>query len=350
MNNGTSLHIPTPCNEDWNKMTPTAIGKFCDGCSKQVIDFSMMSDQQILNYISQQPGKLCGRFSPDQLARPLVETKMSRKRSWWLAMALPFTLLFQKSFGQTKSKHIKQQMQTFAKPSPLTGDVEVMGAPLMINNNKKPVQKIKINGTVRDEFGNAVAAASVMIKGTSQGVLTDSTGRFSLDIESPDSSVTIVAFYIGYEMVEKQIIASSSDSIINLTLTTAEATLGAVTVGYVTKKISGIAGGISICKKITTVEKVDSAFKKLTKTQLFTAYPNPAKKGSSVYIKIKEAGSYELQLLSNNSNLIKSTGINNAANAMQLFQLPSGITSGVYYFRLLNIKNKKSDLAKIVVD
>ena len=107
MNKGTSLHIPTPCSEDWNKMSPTAKGKFCDVCSKQVIDFLLMSDQQILNYLSQQTGRLCGRFSPDQLARPLVETKINKKRSWWLAMALPFTLLFQKSFGQTKKQTYK---------------------------------------------------------------------------------------------------------------------------------------------------------------------------------------------------------------------------------------------------
>ena len=45
MQKQTSLYIPKPCHEDWNKMTPTQQGKFCSSCSKQVIDFSLMSDQ-----------------------------------------------------------------------------------------------------------------------------------------------------------------------------------------------------------------------------------------------------------------------------------------------------------------
>lgn len=52
----TSLYIPKPCHEDWNKMTPTQQGKFCGSCNKQVIDFSLMNDVQILNFLSHQPG------------------------------------------------------------------------------------------------------------------------------------------------------------------------------------------------------------------------------------------------------------------------------------------------------
>ena len=81
MQKQTSIYIPTPCREDWDKMSPAQHGKFCAACNKQVIDFSLMSDNQILHFLSNQPGKLCGRFDADQLQRPLIETKIKKKRS-----------------------------------------------------------------------------------------------------------------------------------------------------------------------------------------------------------------------------------------------------------------------------
>src|SRR5205809_5357435 len=96
MRKQTSLYIPKPCHEDWNKMTPTEQGKFCGSCSKQVIDFTLMTDKQILNFLSNQPGKLCGRFDAEQLQRPLVETKIKKKKSWWMALAMPLLFLFER--------------------------------------------------------------------------------------------------------------------------------------------------------------------------------------------------------------------------------------------------------------
>ena len=56
MKQQTYLHIPTPCHEDWNKMTQSEKGKFCNACSKQVVDFTLMSDQEVLNYFSKTSG------------------------------------------------------------------------------------------------------------------------------------------------------------------------------------------------------------------------------------------------------------------------------------------------------
>jgi hypothetical protein len=60
------FHIPQPCHEDWdNKMTPAAKGRFCESCSKHVIDFSLMSDNEVLNYFKKNSGKVCGPFAND---------------------------------------------------------------------------------------------------------------------------------------------------------------------------------------------------------------------------------------------------------------------------------------------
>lgn len=36
------LTIPTPCAKNWDAMTPTACGRFCNVCQKEVIDVTQM--------------------------------------------------------------------------------------------------------------------------------------------------------------------------------------------------------------------------------------------------------------------------------------------------------------------
>lgn len=49
-------------------MTPNNKGRFCDNCSKTVIDFSAMSDTEIKNYLIAKKGEgVCGHFRTSQL-------------------------------------------------------------------------------------------------------------------------------------------------------------------------------------------------------------------------------------------------------------------------------------------
>ncbi len=64
-----NIYIPQPCHEKWNEMTPTEKGAFCAVCSKEVVDFSRMTDDEVKNYFRVHAGeKPCGRFRKNQLA------------------------------------------------------------------------------------------------------------------------------------------------------------------------------------------------------------------------------------------------------------------------------------------
>lgn len=63
-----SLRIPEPCHEDWSLMTPSDKGRFCSSCDKTVIDFTVMSDYQIKDFLLMSQGKkLCGHVKISQL-------------------------------------------------------------------------------------------------------------------------------------------------------------------------------------------------------------------------------------------------------------------------------------------
>lgn len=83
-----SLHvnIPRPCAENWEKMQSVEGGRFCDRCSKKVIDFSFMSDEEVVRIVDQY-GDVCGRYREDQLNRELAGEK-ERSHSLVPAMML----------------------------------------------------------------------------------------------------------------------------------------------------------------------------------------------------------------------------------------------------------------------
>ena len=62
------INIPTPCHEDWNKMSPRDKARFCDSCAKEVVDFTQYSSEEIQEYFTTHSAKrTCGHFRKDQL-------------------------------------------------------------------------------------------------------------------------------------------------------------------------------------------------------------------------------------------------------------------------------------------
>ncbi len=66
------LSIPSPCHEDWNKMTPNEKGRFCNQCDKTVVDFAKLEDEEVIEYFlelqKQTNHSICGHIKKKQLA------------------------------------------------------------------------------------------------------------------------------------------------------------------------------------------------------------------------------------------------------------------------------------------
>lgn len=104
-------------------------------------------------------------------------------------------------------------------------------------------QAIQVKGTVLDASGMTVIGASVLEKGTTNGVITDFDGNFELSV-SPNG--TLVISYVGFQTQE---IAVNNQQNFKITLKEDTEVLDeVVVVGYGTMKKSDMTGAISSIK------------------------------------------------------------------------------------------------------
>lgn len=67
------ISVPKPCHENWDAMTPDVQGRFCSSCEKNVVDFTGMADEQVLQVILNSRQIICGRFNNEQLERVVIQ-------------------------------------------------------------------------------------------------------------------------------------------------------------------------------------------------------------------------------------------------------------------------------------
>lgn len=102
----------------------------------------------------------------------------------------------------------------------------------------------KVTGTISDQDGNPLVGATVLIKGTTEGALTDNEGKFSLTASDPNG--VLVVSYIGYTTTEVELGGRSE---VNATLSEDTSTLDeVVVVAYGTQKKATVTGAVVAIK------------------------------------------------------------------------------------------------------
>ena len=344
MNKNISIHIPTPCHEDWNTMTPAQQGKFCAACNKKVTDFSLMSDKRILEYLTQHAGNICGRFDAEQLERPLAESTLPKKKNWWMALTLPFVLFFQKSFAQTTPESVyPRQTQVVDKKNLVLGNLN--------RSLKKPDttrQQITIQGFVSDENNTPLQGAAIFQKGVENVAIADSAGYYSIKVAA-DTVVNLTVMFVGYTTVEKQVdLKTLGNETVNFQMHITAMALNDVIVNC--QPPTATTGALVCIRSITHSEKLNTTLKNITGIHSFTVYPNPAENKAPIQIKFRQPGNFELLLLSSSSAFIKTENLDiSASNTVITYSLPANIAAGVYYLRLTETNTKTSYTEKLVI-
>ena len=352
------IHIPKPCQEDWQQMTPVTNGRYCNSCTKQVVDFSTMSDVEVLNFLSRSTGKLCGRFSTDQLQRPLQPTKEEPRKSLWLAAFMPLLLLFDRSSAQRKAPVtpvVVQEPQKLLLPmgESLVGDTLVQ--------ETKPSQKsipILISGSVIEDRKNPIAGATILLKGSHIGTMSDNKGVFKLSIpDGKEKDIKLLISMIGFQT--KEIPITTQDAVSNYDehgeLIGKEIILAPV-LSSLAPSFSGevlVVVGYTKAKCKRVIKKTDTIptlIRKAIGHAPFRVFPNPAKTGAAIQVDVQQKGSYSIQLFSGQSALVAAETVEATQGAtIHSFALPASMAAGIYYIRVVNEQTKKQYTDKILV-
>lgn len=112
---------------------------------------------------------------------------------------------------------------------------------------------VPITGTVLDSYGETIIGASIMIKGTSEGTITDMDGKFKLNAKLKE---VLVISYLGYNTQE--VIVTSTEP---LTITLKEhlkALEEVVVVGYGTQKKTNLTGSVASISTDAIKERVET--------------------------------------------------------------------------------------------
>ncbi|MDO6431001.1 T9SS type A sorting domain-containing protein [Flavitalea sp. BT771] len=343
----TQLSIAEPCHEQWSEMQPEADGRFCGSCQRTVIDFTMMSDQEILSWLSGTGKSVCGRFMEDQLNRDLSPSRPPKKNRWAVWQFL-LTGLLLSSEVSAQDKAPDPPVIKFNNPPASSNNKQiVVGGVRRVQHSDITIGKLEI---VDSTTGEAVPGATIRLDKASFSA--DNEGRVSIEPEKLLSASALEITAIGYRSrilpVDKRFF---SGTVLTISLSRTAEVLGDVTVvAYGTSTCRRTMGLVSVVRR-TTIWQDTLAFLGLVKTP-FTVYPNPVARGVSVTISLRDikAGNYIAQLISTSGALVETMrmeGVEGARTA--LMNIPETMAAGTYIVKLLNESTGRTAIQKLVV-
>lgn len=194
------LKIDNPCRQDWTAMSQNENGKFCSHCSKTVVDFTTLTNSEVIQLIEQTSGKLCGRLTNQQLNRFLATNQPSSYSRLYKILAGLMLVGTTENALATDRPTLQTEIFSIA-------DNEELTTRHFEKNEKRLTDSLKniVFGKAFDAHTKEpLSFASIFIKDSKTGVMTDFDGNFKLII--PDNLLTekivLVVTYIGYEKTE----------------------------------------------------------------------------------------------------------------------------------------------------
>lgn len=197
MKNQFNINIKTPCSENFNQFKKTTNGGFCGSCEMEVIDFTKMKSDEIINYFKNNTSNsTCGRFNIRQLSS---NTHKKNNLNFLSRLSLACISLF--SIFSIQAQDTKK-------------NTELINQNTLEIKSLKAQNKYSIKGTVT-ENNLPLPGVNIVLQGTEIGIATDFDGNFEFPIQLKKGDVLVFS-YLG--MSPQKIIISDQNSAKNVVL------------------------------------------------------------------------------------------------------------------------------------
>lgn len=209
------LTIDNPCKQNWNSMTESDVGKYCSHCSKTVVDFTKMTDDEVIHIIEHTSGKLCGHLTHQQLNR-FLETNQPASNSHFYKI-LAGLLLVGAAGNSLAADRRTSQIEIVS-----VNENEESAGKQFSPNQGPGLDRLKnvVRGKIFDAYTKEpLQGGQVIIKGTKTGAIIDN-GKFKLAIPNNllTEKITLVVTSVGYENTEVSIDRKNLSTTHNLLL------------------------------------------------------------------------------------------------------------------------------------
>ena len=184
------IAISSPCHENWDSMTPSEKGRFCDSCNKEVHDVSLKTDIEIARELQQNQGDLCIRIPEYRIKDHSRAAK--KGAAIILAFLISLWLSVKTSFAQ------------------LTG----LDQENSFEEDSSKLEYFDLKGQVVDSLADpwGVPFATIRVFKDDQfiaGTYTDIDGKFKLRITGDEyyqgDSIRIEVHMFGYDTAQRKL-------------------------------------------------------------------------------------------------------------------------------------------------
>ena len=307
MNGKFQIRIPSPCQEDWDAMRPEEKGRHCASCQKTVVDFTGMSDGEIIRHLARAGQGVCGRLAPDQLDRDLSllpPPHMNGVRGW------PWVLAGALLAGEPSGP--KQAVMGDVGPSWFSGtpvECHVGGVLPVVDVPDTMSVGVRENQPLPVRTLGEMALVPPRLMGDTVMVCSDT----AKPVELAGKQLTV------------------KDSILEGVVD------GGITI--VSVRDSPIQRMVDTVRQwvADTLTAV-----RLLPEQGLSIYPNPVRRGNVISLSWKaEPGAYQVGLFNISGGLVQEHEIVvSAKGQVNLLEIPAGLSAGVYVMRAVGVGGK----------
>jgi hypothetical protein len=311
------IKIPVPCHENWEDMNAVEKGRHCDACKKTVIDFSLMSDNDLALFFKKNKENVCGRFVNTQLNTDLRIP--SRKIPWlkyFFTVSIPAFLFSFK--GNSQAQELKGKVVCVEK------NPEIKMGEIMVDTNRI------IKGKVTDTDLNPVPFASIRIKGLKTGTAADSDGSFTIKLPPAFNILEISS--LGFIPGEVDCRNANPYQLLNIKLEQEQQ----VTLGIVV---------------ISTPAKKPLPIMSMPDNLIFTLYPNPLPAFSRINIKWRKSvnSNQFIEIFDQSGNLVQQEVLTVKQRTSRQSIVLNQMAAGIYVVKITDGKSRAVSSQQIIV-